>query len=303
MKLTTVPVLDNKMKLTERIDRIDKCWKRTTTTCVAGILEVGKELNATQEEHGESLREMANKLPFSWTTACMFMKIADTFTVKSVKQASLPPSWGTMYVLTCLPEYVLDAALADGRIHPMMTREDAIALKPESLIDAIRGPRILVPEGKTLSQCTRVGLKLEATESLSIEETAVRIGLSLQTYRHARDVVLLVDNPDLDKPDAAQCQNALRLMDEACVIKKPYEMIKDICIKVWGSGKVQHTAANAHRLIEAFERSVNVICQACQAELTIPHLNETKARELFDDLSNAREAMSKLIRELGERLQ
>jgi hypothetical protein len=292
---------DNTVSLDERFNRIATRWKRTNTDYVKGTLEIGQELIAAQEEHGESVRQMAERLPFGWTTATMLMKIARTSLFTAGEQTCLPPSWRTMYELTNLPTDILEAALADGRINPNMTRDDAIALHPHG--EALPGVRVNVPDGKTLSGWVRVGLELEDRENLSFEQVADRIHISRMTYRQARDVVLLADNPNLDPTDSAQCQKALMLMDEGRAIKRPHEMIKDIAVKVWGTGRLRHTATTANRLNESFEQSVNVICQACQADLTIPQLSQAKAKTLVADLTGAKEAIAKLIGRLREKVQ
>jgi hypothetical protein len=43
---------------------------------IDGIIKTGQELIAAQEEHGETLRAMAKRLPFDWSTAHHLMQIA-----------------------------------------------------------------------------------------------------------------------------------------------------------------------------------------------------------------------------------
>ena len=294
----------NAVSLVERIDLIARYWTQATTSYVESVLEVGRILIATQEEHGKSLREMAEKLPFDWSTASKLMKIAETFDVAQRATAflsALPASWSTMYELTKLRD--LDAALAAGRIHREMTREDAIALNPNG-IAGLPGARIKVPEGKTLSGWIIVGLALEESEELNRDQAAQRIDLARLTYHHGRDIVLLADMKDLDKTDAEKCQSALALMDSQQTIKTPYEMVKDIATRVWGSTRgSKHNAETITRLTEAFEQSVMVICQACQAELKIPQLNQAKIKSLVADLTGAKEAITTLIGRLREKIQ
>jgi hypothetical protein len=44
----------------------------------------------------------------------------------------LPPSWGTLYELTKLPEVQFKAKLSDGTINPKMERRDVAALLPNA---------------------------------------------------------------------------------------------------------------------------------------------------------------------------
>src|SRR4029077_12533006 len=92
--------LGNPMTIDDHIERINRVWKKTGEDYIAGIIEVGQELIDAQNEHGRSLRKMAEKLPFSWQTAAKLMLVAQRFTVSCTKQSSLPPSWDKLYELT-----------------------------------------------------------------------------------------------------------------------------------------------------------------------------------------------------------
>jgi hypothetical protein len=48
----------------------------------------------------------------------------------------LPPCWSTLYELTKLEDGALEAAIADGKVHPKMMRKDAIALRKPKEADA-----------------------------------------------------------------------------------------------------------------------------------------------------------------------
>ena len=130
--------LRNAMPLEGRLARIRACWEETSEHYIDGVIKTGEELIAAQDEHGKTLREMAEQLPFDWTTAGRLMLIARKFgsgVVARVHQRrQLPLSWGTLYELSKLPDDIMTAALADGRIHPKMERKDARALKPPKAI-------------------------------------------------------------------------------------------------------------------------------------------------------------------------
>lgn len=72
-------------------------------------LKTGQDLIAAQAEHGKiSLRNIAEKLPFNWSTASRLMTIAVKLGVSHVKQrAELPASWGTLYYIAKLPEDIM----------------------------------------------------------------------------------------------------------------------------------------------------------------------------------------------------
>lgn len=82
----------------------------------------------TGETTGQSL------LPFAWRTAQRYMDIArHSFLSNPTHGSDLPASWRTLYELSQLPPIDLEEDLKAGRIHPDMTRADAIALRQPAL--------------------------------------------------------------------------------------------------------------------------------------------------------------------------
>jgi predicted transcriptional regulator len=130
MNNTVVAFGRNMVPLEKRLTRIRECWQETHVNYIDGIIKTGQELIAAQDEHGDSLLSMADKLPFDRTTALRLMAIAKSACAHGHNRILLPASWKTLYELSQLPEAVLQAALADGRIKPNMTRAQASALKP-----------------------------------------------------------------------------------------------------------------------------------------------------------------------------
>jgi len=151
--------------------------------------------------------------------------------------------------------------------------------------------------GGTVSDEVRKGLAIEDNEGLTIQDAAARIDLGSSTYLLARTIVLLADNPDLRGDDAALAKEALRILDGERLVSKAHKLIEPLAIKVWGTSKVRRNAKTAKRNTEAFERTVRVICEACnQADtVTIPQLSVPKVKELVADLKNARVAMTSLL--------
>lgn len=69
-----------------------------------------------------------SKLAFDRTVGTKLMAIAANPTI-CAQGHSLPPCWTSIYELSKLADDVLEAALADGTIHPGMKRSDAILLR------------------------------------------------------------------------------------------------------------------------------------------------------------------------------
>jgi hypothetical protein len=104
--------------------RIAASWQQA----VQSIIETGRLLVQAKDDldHGNFHKMIEEQLPFSARTAQMLMKISENPVLSKAKHVScLPPSWGTLYQLTHLPEEALEAMLADGTIHPEIQRKQA----------------------------------------------------------------------------------------------------------------------------------------------------------------------------------
>jgi hypothetical protein len=113
-------------------ERITSAWQKA----VASIIETGRLLIEAKNalDHGEFGKMIEDKLPFGWRTAQRLMEIAEhPILSKATHVSHLPPSWGTLYELTKLPERELTDMLADGRINCETERKEV-----EQIADKIR---------------------------------------------------------------------------------------------------------------------------------------------------------------------
>jgi hypothetical protein len=105
---------------------IKHCWQ----VAVASIVTTGTLLNEAKAnvDHGDWLK-LVEELPFGEDTAQRLMAIARHPVISNTEHVrDLPPSWGTLYQLTRLPDDVLLARIEDHSIHPDMERKDVAAL-------------------------------------------------------------------------------------------------------------------------------------------------------------------------------
>jgi hypothetical protein len=114
---------------------------------VSAIIEVGRQLVQAKQDcqgsWGELTGETTGKplLPFGYRTARRIMAIANNAAISNRTHVSdLPASWGTLAILASLPADDIEAAIADGAIHPEMERKDAEALKAS--IEGERAPKL-----------------------------------------------------------------------------------------------------------------------------------------------------------------
>jgi hypothetical protein len=161
-----VSIRHNVMSLSAHISCIAGFWReagKANESYIDNIVRVGEQLIAAHDEHGESLREMAATLPFSWTTAGILMTIAKSGVLHAKHRNKLPPSWTTIYELTQLQPDIFEAAIASGTIHAEMSRKDAFKLKPQTQKDAEQSYRARVlaaindaPSGLTAEEACEI---------------------------------------------------------------------------------------------------------------------------------------------------
>jgi len=127
---------------------------------VAAIIAVGEKLkrakaDCSHGEWGELTGETTGKplLHFSARTARMLKAVACNAALSNRHHgADLPASWRTLAVLASLDPDDIDAAIADGVIHPEMQRKDAEALKVR--INGPRKPTVAPPVQADVVQLT-----------------------------------------------------------------------------------------------------------------------------------------------------
>jgi len=118
-------------------NRICAAWQKG----VESIIETGRLLVEAKASipHGEFGKMIEIQLPFKASAAQQLMAIAsDKRLTKAEHVQYLPPSWGTLYQLTKLPDDKFEAAINSEDIHPKMERKDVAALlsdvKPEPVV-------------------------------------------------------------------------------------------------------------------------------------------------------------------------
>jgi hypothetical protein len=113
-------------------EEISRTWQRAVASIIeTGLLIVEAKGNLA---HGEFIAMIETDLPFRPRTAQRLMGIAKHPVISNATHVSLlPPSWGTLYELTQLPDETLEIRIADGTINPGMERKDALALKRQFL--------------------------------------------------------------------------------------------------------------------------------------------------------------------------
>jgi N6-adenosine-specific RNA methylase IME4 len=98
------------------------------------IIEVGRLLEQAKDAlpYGQFQKMVEGGLPFGPRSARMLMAIARNPTLAERKFVSaLPPSWGTLYEMSRLPEPDLERALTKGTLGPETRRRDVVQLRDQ----------------------------------------------------------------------------------------------------------------------------------------------------------------------------
>jgi len=107
------------------VDKINMLWRKGAgdfITCGQLLIEAKDELQR------DAYKAMLKKLHFEASVAKKLICVAKK-TILGAHVHLLPPCWSTLYELSQLKDDALNAALADGSIHPGMHRRDAVALR------------------------------------------------------------------------------------------------------------------------------------------------------------------------------
>jgi len=110
--------------------KINEVWRDTWQKAVPGVLETGKLLIEAKERVSYGAWELLKaKLPFSANTAEQLMKIARNAVISNPAYVQdLPPSWGTLYELTKLPEPLLIEKIENHTISAKTERKEVVKL-------------------------------------------------------------------------------------------------------------------------------------------------------------------------------
>jgi len=110
---------------------INVAWRKA----VDSIIETGRILLEAKEgpyrlKHGAFQAMVRTALPFNESTARKLMAIARHPVLSNRSHGNvLPPSYGTLYALTKVPDHKLLASIRDGTINPKLERRDVAALR------------------------------------------------------------------------------------------------------------------------------------------------------------------------------
>lgn len=289
------------------VGRIRHAWQRQ----VDSIIETGRLLiEAKRELPGGFQAMIEEQLPFGARAAQMLMKIAGNPVLADAQYVShLPPSWGTLYELTQLPQDLLREWILDGTIHPQLERKEVAMLNRPAQTHELAAapadpsdtkPRVYVPGGKTVADLCREAALLQA-QGATPKEAAEMVDISDRTYREGWTIVQLAERADLGERDAELARSALAEMNETRRTHKPFLRIIPLADRIWGK-KAQRDDASRQRRIEEFRHAVTFLAETCAraGDINIPHLPAEDITAAVKQIGEAIASLRQLIKRIKE---
>lgn len=154
------------------------------------ILEAGALLIAAKEDlgHGEFLLMVSTELAFGEDTAQRLMSIARDTVLSNTEHARyLPSSWSTLFELTRVNPTALKKALAEGAVHPEMTRKDAKALAAPKRVTVVDPEVVLAGELSPHAVMLEAGLR---RRTITIDAEDIHRAIHTLLHHYPADEVI-----------------------------------------------------------------------------------------------------------------
>src|SRR5262245_11523424 len=123
--------------------RLNAIWREAAGNMLRASFALGEELIKAKEglPHGEFIKMVSEDLEFSRSTGARIMAVARDKRLRNVAHVRhLPPSWGTLYLLSRLDDRTFNSLIEDGTIRPDLQRHEVarIVRVQEALADERR---------------------------------------------------------------------------------------------------------------------------------------------------------------------
>ncbi len=215
----------------------------------------------------------------------------------------------------------LDALLADGKEPTRAAVKRATKRKPsqqpeepaimecaeitgdeDAPAKRYSGAKTFVPDGQDLVELCKRGIALEE-QGQTIEAVATELGLASNAYRISRQIVFLVDRPELSSADQAVVTKAISILKTTHQYTKAWEIAEPVAQRVWGTPqRGDRLLSLAGRRIEQFERTFGIVMQSCLTtdEVQLPYLSRQQSEECAKEIGRARKALAMFATRIQE---
>ena len=195
----------------------------------------------------------------------------------------------------------------DGRIERVptgariSTNGTIVSPNRADLPDNRSGNRIGVPDGKTVANLIREGLKAEEG-GMSAEEAARSVGIGSRSYAEGRAIVLLLDKQDLLPSEQTMVNESVFMMNESRRTALAHKRLKDLIHRVWGDRHNPRTRKGAQKRAASFSHAMTIVMDACMAapDMHVPALSAEETATAVQQLDEAVANLRKLKRKVVE---
>jgi len=138
------------------------------------------------------------------------------------------------------------------------------------------------------------------------KDVAKEIGIGVQTFRKARYVLMLADDPDLTDREHETVTAAIEAMSEEGQVARAFSMVEPLVDQKWGTATGRGHGVIPGRAAEVrmnhFMRAFGTLVQACKmaADVEVPLLAPDKAASLADELGEAIKGAKHLQQKIKE---
>lgn len=176
--------------------------------------------------------------------------------------------------------------------------DDMNVAEVETETSSVDRRRLSIPEGSTLDEIAREGMKREA-DGETPEAVAKSFGIGAHNYRMACDVVFLFDRGGYSVSDALIVEEAFRLVVDERKVPEARELIDPVAVKVWGSGsyKARPRPTREPARVDQFEHAFGIITHTCvtAAEIDLPYLSADQTKSAMKEIRAARQHLGTLL--------
>ncbi len=218
----------------------------------------------------------------------------------------LPDSWALLYELKSLPDTILLEKLANGSLK-RISKYEIWALRGKErpagfgVAARNRAASRLKAEASLVDLC-RKGLAMEREQPRPTGVIAKTLGISDESYRMIRKLILLKDEKSLTSTEQVSVDDALGHIDRTRNVRRYYKRLENLVAKAWGEVRPGRLINDKHsrKRIESFKNSIAILGISCDRATTIeqPNLSKEEIASSVDDLMEARKSINQLISNL-----
>lgn len=130
-------------------------------------------------------------------------------------------------------------------------------------------------------------------------------GLGTNSFRRARYIVALAEDPDLSDEQRSTVLEALEYMNAHMEVGHPWRLVESIVEARFGKGgerQGRRPSSAARAVRESFERAFGAVVQACTASpnVTVPPMDSEEAARMAGELARAIKSVHEFRRNIEE---